>query len=134
MKFCSYFDFPLSFAFELQVFILICLCLGAPAKRNANICFPRLWLGLSLALLLLGCSSSVSVQNQGKRAEAKVHFVLICSLCLEAQAKRSQRIKKCNRGQEECEHLLLIFSYFDCWFSIEVLPWPLPTERAEHGP
>jgi hypothetical protein len=49
-------------------------------------------------LLLLGCSSSVSAQNQGKRA--KVHFVLIFSLCLEAQAKRSQRIKKCNRGQE----------------------------------
>src|ERR1700679_3367942 len=69
----------------------------------------------SVPLLLLGCSCSVSAQNQGKRA--KVHFVLICSLCLEAQAKRSNKNKnKCNRGQEECEHLLP-----------PLVTWPNPT-------
>src|ERR1700679_3129864 len=50
---------------------------------------PPLLSCASVPLLLLGCSCSVSAQNQGKRA--KVHFVLIFSLCLEAQAKRSNK-------------------------------------------
>jgi hypothetical protein len=46
------------------------------------------------------------VQNQGKRAKAKVHFisdVLICSLCLEAPAKRSSNKNKKNAKEAKVE-------------------------------
>jgi hypothetical protein len=59
----------------------------------------------SVPLLLLGCSSSVSAQNQGKRA--KVHFVLIFSLCLEAPfASPAFELRK--RGQKFISFLFLV--------------------------
>ena len=75
---------------------------GFYSYLHANICFPRLWLARMKACPCF-CAA-------GKRA--KVHFVLICSLCLEAQAKRSsnKNKQKCKSQNKTKVHFVLIFS------------------------
>ena len=76
---------------------------GFYSYLHANICFPRFWLARMKACPCF-CAA-------GKRA--KVHFVLIFSLCLEAQAKRSsnKNKNKCKSQNKTKVHFVLIFTF-----------------------
>jgi hypothetical protein len=91
---------------------------------HANICFPRFWLARMKACPCF-CAAGKRVFIlicMRIKIRTKVHFVLICSLCLEAPAKRSSNKntknakvkirKKCNRGKSYFYFILFYFILF----------------------
>ena len=130
---------PLPFPFPF------CLCVAIAKSKGrfwASICFPLIcfWVGLSLPLLLR------RLQQQRKRAKprqkgkswvglglvlglAKVQFVLIFSLCLEAPFELKAKVQficKCNRGSKCvcCLFFVVVFGFNQrCLIHLYVCKW-----------